>query len=266
MLANSVPRPGPPAPPHPRPTCPGTGCALVAPPRLLAALQGRAAGPVAGTPSPLSRRRAGPAAAVWSGPPPPPALCEDWSRHRSRARPNLLISAAQPRPAPSAALLARWSWRRRAGPSQLHGVAPAKWAHLSGSAPATYFSFSFVAIKEMLKLSGTCGYSCGFVGRCRRGERLERWRWKTTATGGGAAGGRKEIWRKGEEVKNLVILGKNRLGWCRREELAEDGNRKSCRELEQKQRLGATEEEHTEGVCVRGLGGGAWGRGRGSMW
>lgn len=60
------------------------------------------------------------------------------------------------------------------------------------------------------------------------------------------AGKRKEIWRKGGEVKNLVIFGKNRLGRCRWEELTESGNRKACRESEQKQRLCATEEEHTE--------------------
>lgn len=35
------------------------------------------------------------------------------------------------------------------------------------------------------------------------------------------AGKGKELWGKGEEVKNLVIFGKNRLGRCRREELTE---------------------------------------------
>lgn len=45
------------------------------------------------------------------------------------------------------------------------------------------FSFSFVAIKYMAKLPGTRRYRCGFAGQHRRGDRLDKWRWKTTATG-----------------------------------------------------------------------------------
>lgn len=100
----------------------------------------------------------------------------------------------------------------------------------------------------MIKLSGICRDPCGFVGQDQGGERLERWRLKTT--------GREKEKKSGEKVKkvkNLVIFSKNRLGWCLREEVTEDRNRKSGRKLEQEQRPGSKEGEHREYVEKSGL-------------